>query len=162
MDTQAILKAGGIGAGVLILLNLLGLIPCVNCITFILSLGVYGGIGVLAARFMTMPLNANSGALNGAIAAGIATIIAGIVNAVVQSLFLSLTGNSPLAQLPPEQLQALSEAGLDPTILASGGSIFVFALLCCSILFILAAGLGAAGGAFWGSRNPRGAARQSF
>ena len=34
MDMQAVLKAGGVGAAILVLFSLLGLIPCVGCITF--------------------------------------------------------------------------------------------------------------------------------
>jgi hypothetical protein len=160
MDMQAVLKAGGLGAAVLIVLNLLGLIPCVGCITFILSLVVYVAIGVMAARWMVMPLTGSSGALNGAVAALVAALVAGFINAIIQSIYFSITGSAQftqaLADLPPEQLAAMQEMGLDPAMFAAGGglaAVIGFGLLCCGLFAVLAAGLGAAGGGYWGSSH---------
>ncbi len=162
MDMQAILKAGGVGAAVLIVLNILGLIPCVGCITFFVALAAYVGIGVLAANWMTMPRNGNSGALNGALATGVAALIAGIVGLIINAIYFTVTGGSAqfaqaLSEMPPEALAAFQDAGLDPSIFMGGmGIVGVLGIgtICCGLWAVIAAGLGAGGGAFWGSKNP--------
>lgn len=157
MDTQAILKAGGVGAGVLIVLNLLGLIPCVGCITLILTLLAYVGVGVLASLWTTPPRDGASGAKNGAVAALVAALIAGLINMVIQGIYFGITGASQmtqaLADLPPEQLEALRQAGIDPSALGVG-AIIVASAGCCLLGILIAAGLGAAGGYFWGNSHP--------
>jgi hypothetical protein len=160
MDTQAVLKAGGAGAAVLVVLGLLGFIPCVGCITLPLSLIAYVGVGVLAAYWMILPRNTNSGAINGAVAAGVAALIAGIVSGVINAIYFTITGSAQFAEafanLPPEQLEAFSELGLDPAMFAGGAgivSVLVISSLCCVLWVVFAALLGAAGGAFWGSSH---------
>ncbi len=157
MDTQAVLKAGGVGAGVLVLLTLLSLIPCVGCFTWILSFLAYVGIGVLAALWMTSPRNGSSGAKNGAIAAAAAGLVAGLVNIVIQGAYFAITGASQMAQvmadLPPEQLEALRQTGIDPNALGIG-AVIVSTTGCCFLGALLAAGLGALGGYFWGNSHP--------
>lgn len=161
MDTQAVLKAAGVGAAVLVVLTIASLIPCVGCLTFLLNFVVYVGIGVLAAYWMMRPRNANSGAVNGAIATAVAALIAGIVNGLIQGAYFALTGASSmgeaLASMPPEQLEAMAEMGIDPAILMGGGgiaAIFAISAVCCMLWVVLAAALGAAGGAYWGSSHP--------
>ncbi len=154
MDMQAVIKAGGIGAAGLIVLNLLGLIPCVGCITFIVSLAAYVGIGVLAAFWMTLPRTAGSGATNGAVAGVIAALIAGVVNVVIMGIYSAISGATQLSQVPPEQLDALIEMGIDPAMLAGPVAAVVVGTLCCTVFLFIAAGLGAAGGAFWGNSHP--------
>lgn len=161
MDMQAVLKAGGIGGGVLIILTLLGYIPCVGCITFILTLLGYVGIGVLAAYWMSPPRTGSGGAMNGAVAAVVAALIAGIINLVISGIYFAVTGTSQFAQaltdIPPEQLAALSDAGIDPALLAGGAgiaSVLGVGAMCCTIGLVIAAALGAAGGGYWGSSHP--------
>lgn len=160
MDMQAILKAGGVGAAILIVFDLLGLIPCVGCLTFLLSFVAYVGIGVLAAYWMILPRTGGSGATNGAIATAAAALIAGVVGLVINGIYFAVTGSSELAQafadLPAEQLQMMSEAGIDPTMFTGLGMAGVFGIgaVCCGLWAIIAAGLGAAGGAFWGNSHP--------
>ncbi|MBN1218073.1 MAG: hypothetical protein JXM69_04020 [Anaerolineae bacterium] len=161
MDMQAVLKAGGIGAVVLIVLTLLGYIPCVGCITFILSLVVYVGIGVLAAYWMAPPRTAGKGAGAGAVATALAALIAGFVGLVINGIYFMVTGSSQFAQtladLPPEQLAALSDLGVDPTMLAGGmgiAGVLGIGAICCGLWLFIAAGLGAVGGAIWGSGHP--------
>jgi hypothetical protein len=161
MDMQAVLKAGGVGAGILIVLSLLGLIPCVGCFTFILSLVAYVGIGVLAARWMAPPRTGSGGAMNGAAAAVLAGLISGVINLVISGIYFAVTGTSQMTQafadIPPEQLAALAEAGIDPGILAGGAGIagvLGLGAICCMIGLVIAAALGAAGGAFWGNSHP--------
>lgn len=161
MDMQAILKAGGIGAAILIVLNLLSLIPCVGCLTFFVQLAVYVVIGILAVRFMVMPRNVNSGATNGAVATLAAALVAGLVGVLINAAYFAVTGSAQmfqaLSELPPEQLAALSEAGIDPSILAGGvgiAGVLGLSVICCGLWAVFAALLGAGGGAFWASRNP--------
>jgi hypothetical protein len=161
MDMQAVLKAGGIGAAILVVFSLLGLIPCVGCITFFLTLIAYVGIGVLAAYWMAPPRTGSGGAVNGAVAAGVAALAAGLVGMVINAIYFSITGSAQLAQglsdLPPEQLAALSEMGIDPSILAGGAGmagVLGIGAACCMIGLLIAAVLGAAGGGYWGSSHP--------
>ncbi|MBI1880185.1 MAG: hypothetical protein HYR94_18520 [Chloroflexi bacterium] len=157
MNTQAILKAGGIGAGVLIVLNILGLIPCVGCITLILSLAAYVGVGVLAARWLPPPRDGASGAKNGAAAALVAGIVSGLVNMVIAGIQFAISGTSQLTEainnLPPEQAQALADAGISPAALGIG-AVLGIGFGCCLLGMLIAAGLGAAGGYFWGNSHP--------
>ena len=76
------LKAGLIGGAVLIVLNLLGLIPCVGLITCILGVLAYAGIGALAAYWMPPVRVAGQAAGQGALAALVAGLIGGVVNTV--------------------------------------------------------------------------------
>jgi hypothetical protein len=161
MDTQAVLKAGGAGAVVLVILTLLSFIPCVGCFTWILTLLAYVGIGVLAAYWMAPPRTGGSGAKNGAIAALVAGLIAGLVNMVIQGIYFAITGASQmtqaLADLPPEQLQALQELGIDPNTLAGLGGIGAMVgigAFCCLLGVLIAAALGALGGYFWANSHP--------
>jgi hypothetical protein len=157
MDTQAILKAGGVGAGVLLVLNLLGLIPCVGCITLILSLLAYVGVGVLAALWMKPPRDGASGAKNGAVAALAAGLISGLVNMVLAGIQFSISGTSQMTEvinnLPPDQAAALAEAGISPAALGVG-AVLGLSAGCCLLGILIAAGLGAAGGYFWGNSHP--------
>jgi hypothetical protein len=58
-----------------------------------------------------------------------------------------------LADLPPEQLEALREAGIDSAALGVGAVVLVTGG-CCLLGILLAAGLGAAGGYYWGNSHP--------
>ncbi len=53
MTFQNGLKAGGIGAIIAVILNLLGIIPVVGCCTFILTLLLWVGVGVLAGYMVS-------------------------------------------------------------------------------------------------------------
>lgn len=161
MQMQAVMKAGGIGAAVLIVLSLLGYIPCVGCITWILVLAAYVVIGVMAAKWMDPPRTASGGATNGAIAAVVAGLINGLVNMVISAIYFAITGTGQFTQalsdIPAEQLAALSEAGIDPSILAGGAGmagVLGIGAVCCTLGLVLAALLGAAGGGYWGSSHP--------
>ncbi len=162
MDTQAVLKAGGVGAVVLIFLTLLGFIPCVSCFTWILNLLAYVGIGVLAAMWMAPPRTGGSGAKNGAVAAVVAGLVAGLVAIVLNTAYFAISGGTSqvaqaLADLPPEQLEALRQAGIDEALLASLGSIggvIGIGSFCCLVGVLIAAALGALGGYFWGNSHP--------
>jgi hypothetical protein len=149
------LKAGLIGGVVLIVLDLLGLIPCVALVTCILGLLVYIGIGVLAAYWMPPTRMAGTAAGQGAMAATLAALIGGVVNTIITTLQMALTDTSAmLSQLPADMLQQMREAGVDPTMFAGPGAGAAAGSLCCITGLILAAILGAVGGAVFAGLKP--------
>ena len=66
------LKAGLIGAAIVLVLNLIGIIPVIGCIGLPLELVAYGVIGALAALWMTPRREAGRAAGQGALAGLIA------------------------------------------------------------------------------------------
>ncbi len=157
--TQAGLKAGAVGAGVLVVLNLIGLIPCVGCITCILGLLAYVGAGALAAYWLPPTRTAGEGAGAGAIAGVVAGIVSGIVNMIIAALQFAISGGpgammKQMSQLPPEVMRQLYDAGVDPKIFASIGGVIGISAVCCVISFILAAILGAIGGVIFAAVKP--------
>jgi hypothetical protein len=146
------LKAGLVGAVILVVLNLLGLIPCVGLITCILGLVAYAGIGALAAYWMPPVRMAGAAAGQGALAAVLAALIGGIVNTIIATAQMALTDTAAiLSQLPAESLQQLEEAGVDPALFVGPGAGALFGSICCVGGLILAAILGAVGGAIFAS-----------
>ncbi len=156
------LKAGLIGAAVAVVLALLGLIPCVGCIASILLLVLYVGVGVLAAKWMEGPRDAGKAAGSGAVA-GVITALGGGITTVVINVIRFTLGRGHVAlmnqfrQLPPEMLRLWRDLGVDPTMLASPGWAIGGSVLCCGLGLLVAAALGAAGGAVGASlrREPR-------
>jgi hypothetical protein len=146
------LKAGFIGGAVLVALNLLGLIPCVGCITWILWLLACAGIGVLAAYWMPPVRMAGPAAGQGAMAAALGALISGVVNTIISTIQMAVTDTSAIfQQMPADSLEQLQQAGVDlstlpwPVLGAGFGSV------CCVAGLILAAILGAVGGAIFAS-----------
>ncbi len=149
------LKAGLIGAAILVVLNLLGIIPCVGVITCILGLLAYIGIGALAAYYMPPLRDAGAAAGQGALAAVLAAAIGGVVNTIVGVVRMAVVDSAQvMAQIPPETLRQLEEAGIDPQIFEQftgpGGAV-ISGSVCCLISLLIAAGLGAIGGAIYAS-----------
>jgi hypothetical protein len=147
--SQASLKAGLVGAGVAVVLSLLGLVPCLGCITGILALVWYVGVGVLAAYWMPPPRTAGSGAGAGALAALITAVVGGAVNMVVSAIQFSIMGGyeAMSRQIPPEALNQLRDAGIDPSVFAGIGGVLGIGAVCCLVGLVVAAVLGAIGGA---------------
>jgi hypothetical protein len=157
--TQAGLKAGAVGAGVIVVLNLIGLIPCVGCFTCILGLLAYVGVGALAAYWLPPVRTAGEGAGAGAIAGVVAGIVSGIVNMIIAAVQFAISGGpgammQQMRQLPPEVMNQLYEAGVDPALFASIGGVIGISAACCVIGFILAAVLGAIGGVIFAAAKP--------
>ena len=149
------LKAGLIGAAVVTVLNLLGLIPCVGFITCILGLLVYAGVGVLTAYWMPPLREAGAAAGQGAMAAVLAAFIGGIINAVVSTIQLAVADSAAiLSALPAESLQQLQEAGVDPSVFTGPAFGAAVGSACCLVGLILAAILGAVGGAVYAGIKP--------
>jgi hypothetical protein len=132
------LKAGLVGAVVLVVLNLLGLIPCVGLVTCILGLVAYAGIGALAAYWLPPVRMAGQ---------GVQTIIATIQMAVTDTAAI-------LSQIPAESLQQLEQAGVDPALFVGPTAGVMIGSFCCIGGLILAAILGAIGGAIFAAVKP--------
>ncbi len=149
------LKAGLIGAAVVTVLNLLGLIPCVGFITCILGLLVYIGIGALTAYWMPPLREAGAAAGQGAMAAALAALVGGVVNAIVSTIQLAVADTAAiLSALPAESLQQLQDAGVDPSVFTGPAFGALMGSACCLVGLILAAILGAVGGAIYAGIKP--------
>ncbi len=152
------LKAGLIGGVVLVVLDLLGLIPCVGLVTCILGLVAYIGIGALAAYWLPPMRMAGPAAGQGALAAGLAALISGITNTILILIQSMIAGSARiLSQIPPETLQQLQDAGMDPQMLerfAGPGGALLGGSICCIGGLILAVILGAIGGAIFAAIKP--------
>lgn len=146
------LKAGLLGAAVVAGLEIVAMIPCVGCVTWILAWLAYGCVGALAAYWMPPERlpgpSAGEGALAGAIAGAIGGAV-GLVLAVGSAAVLA-----PLAALG----RAVEGAGFDPSILIEMGASVVGSLTCgtgCYALGVgIAAGLGALGGLIFALMQP--------
>jgi hypothetical protein len=148
------IKAGLIGAAAAVVLSLLSLIPCVGCIASILGLLLYAAVGVLAAFWMTPPRTAGAGAGAGAIAGLITALAAGIANMAVSAIRFAAMGGpgAVMSQIPPEITQQLQQSGIDlAPILATTGGMLGISAVCCIGGLVIAAGLGAIGGAIMAS-----------
>jgi hypothetical protein len=100
------LKAGLVGAAVLVVLALLGFIPCVGACTCLIGVLAYAGIGALAAYWMPPVREAGVAAGQGALAAILASLIGGIANTVVILVQTATVGTDQiLSQIPPDMLQ---------------------------------------------------------
>ncbi len=153
------LKAGLIGAGILILLNLLNVIPVplLGCLVFLLEIATFVVVGVLAARWLPAGTLGNRAAGEGALAGLLSGVLGAVVSTLLAPLGLAFSGgtNSILSQLPPESLQQLEQAGVDPSALFGAGTMMGITAFCCIPLGALAgAGLGALGGLIYGAMNP--------
>lgn len=159
LNTNALLKAGGIGAAAMLVLTLLTFIPFVGVVCCCLLYLGYAGIGVLYGYFAkqnTSLTSAGSAALGGAVAAAIAGLVYGIVNGAAY-LIMSASG------MLTDYLRSIEELGftVPPEVYqlysGVGGGILVAAFsLCWGIL--IGAVLGAIGGAIYGATQQGSAA----
>jgi hypothetical protein len=155
---NAWLKAGLIGIAILVVLNLIGLIPFVNCIVAPLSWITYIVVGVLAASYMLPRRDAGKAAGQGALAGVIAGLGGGIVSFII-AMIRSATGGAAqvlqvLEQLPPELRYQMRDLGVGPELLAGVGGVAVCSSLCCIGGILLAAALGAIGAAIYAAAKP--------
>lgn len=151
------LKAGLIGAAIVLVFNLVGIIPVIGCIGLPLELVAYVAIGALAAFWMTPRREAGRAAGQGALAGLIAGAVGGILRAILTPLSIKLSGGTSaiLSQLPAESLQSLQQAGIDPNVIFGGGTMAGLVLVCCLPLgLLLGAGLGALGGLIFAAAKP--------
>jgi hypothetical protein len=148
------LRAGLIGALILIVLSLIGMIPVVllGCLLVPLYLAAYVGIGALAAFYMPPPRSAGQGAGQGALAGGVAAIGGGIFSIIIGTIRATVSDpQAMLDQLPPEVLDMLAEAGVDPGLAASPLGAVLSSTLCCGFGIFFAVALGALGGLIYAS-----------
>ena len=152
------LKAGLVGAAILVVLNLLGFLPVVGFVCCFLGLVAYAGIGALAAYWMPPERVVGQAAGQGALAAVLAAVIGGIVNTIAMLIQSAVVGTADvLSQIPPEYLRQFQEAGMDPEILntfVGPVGIGFFGSCCCLGGIIFAAILGAIGGAIFAGIKP--------
>jgi hypothetical protein len=151
------LRAGLIGAGILIVLSLLGLVPLVSCIAPILQLVAFAGIGALAASYIPPRRETGQGAGQGALAGLIAGLVGALVSTILAPLSLSASGGTAaiINQLPPESLQQLQQAGIDPAMFINSGTVAGATALCCLPTGLIAGALlGALGGLIFASAKP--------
>jgi hypothetical protein len=146
------LKAGLIGAVVVIVLMLLTLIPCVGLISCFLALLSYAGIGALAAYWLPPPRQAGAGAGQGVLAAMLAAFAGGIVYTIITTIQIAATDTAfILSQMPADSLEQLRQSGMDPSMFTSPGFGAIVGSFCCLASIALAALLGAVGGAVMAS-----------
>ncbi len=153
MTFQSGLKAGGIGAAAAVVLTLIGLIPIpfLGCCTFILTLALWAGAGVLAGYFGNKSNPAQTGgqaAQAGAVAGAITALAGGLIETIVAAIQIAMGGTAQmLAAMPPETIAQLRGAGIDPAIFGGVGGLAFFVGCCCIAGPLVAAALGAGGGA---------------
>jgi ABC-type Fe3+ transport system permease subunit len=157
LDNKSLMRAGGIGAGVLVVVSILSAVTALFfpllvficcCLVIILYAGIGAGYGYFSIQNGN-PSDPGQFALGGAIAAAAASIVAGIVGAIVQAIMaaLNLGAAATAAQLeafdlPPEATAAFG--------MSAGFSIAeAFVSICLG--FFIAAALGAIGGAIYGA-----------
>jgi hypothetical protein len=153
MAGKAGLKAGLIGAAALIVISLINqflLLPISQAMTWVgcgLSFVGYLVTGVLAGYFLAPPRAAGKGASAGAIAGLIGGGLSSIVGVII--LVARMSSGMGIPGASPEQMQQLTEMGMDPTVLVaiSGGCGFLGGLG-------IGAGLGAVGGAIFAAVKP--------
>jgi hypothetical protein len=155
------LRAGAIGAVIAVILNLVGIIPVVGCCTFILTLVLWIGVGVLAGYYgsKSNPMQTGGDAAKvGAVAGAVTSLVGGVAETIIISVQVALGGTmQALSQIPPEQLRQLREIGVDPAIFGNLAGVVGIGSCCCLVGTLVAAALGAAGGALSPSffkRNP--------
>lgn len=150
------LKAGLIGALILVVLQLLGLSPYLVCVTLPLILVAYIVTGILAASYLKPARSAGSGAGQGALAALVAAVIGGIVGLVIP-VVQALTGGTArfLTQMPPGFLEQLRQAGIPPRFVLGPVGAAVGGTICCGVGIVLAVVLGAASGALYAAVKPQ-------
>ena len=126
------------------LLNPLG------CFTWIFVIVAYVCIGGLAAFWMPPLREAGAAAGQGALAAVLAAFVGGIVFAIITTIQMAVTDSAAvLSQVPPESIQQLEELGMDPALFVGPGAGALCGSACCLIGVIVAAALGAIGGAIF-------------
>jgi hypothetical protein len=156
------LKAGLIGAAIVVGLKVLQQVPCVNCCAIPAEWVAYGCIGALAAYWISVGRTMGAGAWQGALAAIIAAAIGGVIGigvSLVGAAVMAPFQESALTQIPPEVLRELARMGVDPEFIiraseSTWGNIWS-GFLCCSVGLVIAALLGAVGGVIFAAVKPQ-------
>ncbi len=141
MAGKAGLKAGLIGTVVLLVVTVINQFLPPGGLVYVVcgvDMLIYVGIGVLAGLFLAMPRTPGKGAGAGAIAGLISGTISGVIGYVIMSIRLARGLGYP--GLDPQQMQQLTEMGMDPKMFAIPGVICGMAI---------GSGLAASGGAIF-------------
>jgi len=146
------LKAGLIGAAVVVVLDFVNLIPGAICCTWVTEWVTYGCIGALAAYWMTPTRMAGPAAGQGALAGLVAGAIGGAVGVVLFVIQATVLGAAEW--IPPDALQEMYRAGIDPDMFLAPVGIGIFGSICCAVGVAIAAGLGALGGLIFAGVKP--------
>lgn len=149
MAGKAGFKAGAIGLAIMLvitLVNQLEILPIKGAMVYVvcgINMLIYAGIGALAGFFLASPRTpgkgAGAGAIAGLVSGGISSLVGAIIMSVRWSQGLGIAG------VDPQQMQQLTEAGLDPRMFAIPGVI-------CGLA--MGAGLAAIGGAIIAAVKP--------
>jgi hypothetical protein len=94
-------KAGVIGAVIVVVLKVLEVVPCVNCCAIPLEWVAYGCVGALAAYWMVPVRTVGAGAGQGALAALIAAVIGGVIGIGVDVVGSRVMAPFQIAMLRP-------------------------------------------------------------
>ena len=156
------LKAGVIGAVIVVVLKVLQVVPYVNCCAVPAEWVAYGCIGALAAYWMVAERTMGSGAWQGALAALIAAAIGGVIGIGVSVVAAAVLGPSQISvarTVPPEILSELAKAGIDAGAIirlgeGTAGTVTCGAV-CCGVGLVIAAVLGAIGGLVFAVVKPK-------
>lgn len=147
------LKAGLIGAGILVAISIVGALPWLGCCAVPVEWVALGCIGALAVYWLSPVSSLASAAGYGALAALIAAAIGGIVGAVIDTVSAAVLGPAQLEWLenmPPEVWRQWRAWGIDPRMFAQPRFGTLAALIgsisCCGFTLAIGAGLGALGG----------------
>ena len=156
------LKAGVIGAVIVVGLKVLQVVPYVGCCAVPAEWVAYGCIGALAAYWISPMRTMGTGAWQGALAALIAAAIGGVIGIGVSVVGAAVLGPSQISMartVPPEVLSELAKAGIDagPIIrLGQGiGGTVTCGAMCCGVGLVIAAILGAIGGLVFAVVKPK-------
>jgi hypothetical protein len=156
------LKAGLIGAGIVVVLKVLQQVPGVNCCAIPGEWVAYGCIGALAAYWVSPMRTAGAGAGQGALAGLIAAAIGGVIGIgvdLIGSTLMAPLYSSMLHNLPPEVLRQMLDMGFDPRVLTSAGANTVGTVtggaMCCGAGLVIGAALGAVGGLVFAVVRPQ-------
>jgi len=155
--TQPWLRAGLIGAAVMLVIGLIGLIPILSCLTLPLELFAFIGIGALAGSSILPRRAGGRAAGQGALAGLIAGLASGIITVILAPLGFNMAGgsNAIINQLPAQTLEQFEQAGIDPAMFFNTGTATGFTALCCLPTgLIVGAVLGALGGLIYASVKP--------
>ena len=151
------LKAGLIGAGIMVVLSLLSMVPFLSCLAFPLQFLAYLGVGGLAAAYLPPRRETGRAAGQGSLAGFLAGLASGLVSLILTPLTLATQGGAAaiINQMPPEMLQQFEQAGVDPGRLLNTGTITGMTGLCCLPTgLIMGAVLGALGGLIYAAVKP--------
>jgi hypothetical protein len=152
---QSWLKAGLIAGGILAINSFGSFIPLVSCVCCILVPVIYVVAGALAAHFSPPPRDAGSSAGPGALAGVVAAAIGGIMSTLVAMIQTAVMGSeAALANVPPESIEQLQNAGIDPALIAGPAGVGMIWVGCCLVGIVLAAVLGAVGAAIYSAVRP--------